>query len=202
MEQGDPDTNHSDIENDSEILKFLLSCIVTCFKAILYNIHHDQGNTKAYTTHIFWNQTANAKIDTSSFNILSCGLLWMSRLVDQITFQMGEPQRKINWIVHEFRSYSSHFFNLSSCFISALTQSKSELKSIDASFRLSLAFIQSLLKLDFWGHQNTLLHLRSASESTVILDGDKSTETSVGADHNQIWDALILTIQKSKVSYP
>jgi hypothetical protein len=130
----------------------------------------------------------------------------MSCLIDQIALQLGEFRHKINWIVDDFLSFSSLFFNLSSNFIVELTKSKLELNAIDVSFRLCLAFQQSLLKLDFERKHSCLLHplidnARSAENQFMSLASSIGSHHSQDAHHNRLWDFLILTIQKSKVRY-
>lgn len=206
LEQSTTNENLSGYEKDSDILKFLISCIVTCFKAISYNIDHDQGNKKTYTTHIFLNQPEKSTTQICLLNALSCGLLWMSCLVDQVALQLGKFRHKINWIVDDFLSFSSTFFNLSSNVMVALTQSKLELNVIDVSFRLCLAFTQSLLKLDFERKHSRLLHplldnARSVENQFTSSTSSIGSHQSQDVNHNRLWDFLILTIQKSKVRY-
>lgn len=209
MEKGDLNTNHHGGENGTDTLKFILSCMVTCFKSILYNIRLSQGNTKMYTPHNFWNQSSTTRTHTCLFNILSCGLLWQSCLVNRITLYMRESRHGLNWIVDSVHSLSPEFLALSSSFISELTKSKLELKTIDASFRLCLAFTQSLVTFHFMRTHYHQRHILSPSDSNVgsieynsafhtySTDGDQSQESI----RNQLWDLLILTIQKSKVSH-
>ena len=208
-EKDDSNTNPNDGENGADTLKFILSCMVTCFKSILYNIRFSQGNTKMYTSHFFWNQSANTRTQTCLFNILSCGLLWQSCLVNEITLYMRESRHGLNWIVDHIHSLTPEFLALSSSFISEITNSKLELKTIDASFRLCLAFAQSLVKFDFMRTYYHRHHILSPSELTLAsiendstfhiysANGDQSQESV----RNQLWDLLILTIQKSKVSH-
>jgi hypothetical protein len=122
---------------------------------------------------------------------------------------MIESRHGLNWIVDNVHSLSPEFLALSSSFISEITNSKLELKTIDASFRLCLAFTQSLMKFDFmrtYYHQHRILNPSESTPASIenvsachifSANGDQSQESV----RNQLWDLLILTIQKSKVSH-